>query len=144
MSIALAGGELNPGNSFAYVGAILPLPSRFGDGFVQRYWADRLTYSFDRNGRRVDAEQWGAEVLFGYRKFHDQGWWAAYAGPVYRNIEFSPDFANISHRGGAFRGKIQIEGEQMLSDTWRINGIASYVTGQNNYWVRGPIATWCQ
>jgi cellulose biosynthesis protein BcsS len=138
-SIALAGGELNPGNSFAYVGAIMPLPSRFGDGFVQRYWVDRLTYSFDDNGRKIDAEQWGAEVLLGYRKFHNQGWWAAYVGPAYRNIQFSPNFANISNSGSAFRGKIQLEGEQILSDAWRVNAIASYVTGQHNYWVRGRL-----
>jgi len=138
-SIALAGGELNPGNSFAYVGAILPLSSRFGDGFLQRYWVDRLTYSFDDNGRKIDAEQWGAEVLFGYRKSHSQGWWAAYVGPAYRNIQFSPNVADITNRGSAFRGKIQLEGEQILSDTWRVNAIASYVTGQHNYWVRGRL-----
>ncbi len=138
-SIALAGGELNPGNSFAYVGAILPLSSRFGDGFLQRYWVDRLTYSFDDNGRKINAEQWGAEVLFGYRKPYRQGWWAAYVGPAYRNIQFSPNVANISNRGSAFRGKIQLEGEQILSDTWRVNAIASYVTGQHNYWVRGRL-----
>jgi hypothetical protein len=58
-------------------------------------------------------------------------------GPVYRNIQFSPDDADINNRGDAIRGKIQIEGERILTDTWRVNGIASYVTGQNNYWVRG-------
>ena len=138
-SIALTGAELNPGNSFAYVGAILPLPSRFGDGFVQRYWADRITYSFDRNDRKIDAEQWGVEALLGYRKIYDQGWWTTYVGPVYRNIQFSPNVANIDNSGGAFRGKIQLEGERILSDAWRVNGIASYVTGQNNYWVRGRL-----
>ena len=138
-SIALAGTELNPGNTYAYAGVVLPLPGIFGDGFLQRYWADRLTYSFDSNGRKIDAEQWGAEVLFGYRKPYSQGWWAAYAGPVYRNIQFSPDIANLSNRGGAFRGKIQFEGEYMLSEAWRVNAIASYVTGQHNYWLRGRL-----
>lgn len=138
-SIALTGAELNPGNSFAYAGVILPLSSRFGKGFVQRYWADRLTYSFDQNGRKIEAEQWGVEALLGYRKYNSQGWWAAYVGPVYRNIQFSPNDADISNRGDAFRGKIQIEGERILTDTWRVNGIASYVTGQNNYWVRGRL-----
>lgn len=138
-SIALAGAELNPGNSYAYAGTILPLPSLLGDGFMQRYWVERLTYSFDSNGRKIDAEQWGAEVLFGYRKPYRQGWWAAYAGPVYRHIEFSPDAANLSNRGGVFRGKIQFEGEYILSEAWRVNAIASYVTGQHNYWVRGRL-----
>lgn len=138
-SIALTGAELNPGNTFAYAGAILPLFSRFGGQFVQRYWADRLTYTFDRNGRKIDAEQWGVEALLGYRKYNSQGWWAAYVGPVYRNIQFSPNDEDIDNRGDAFRGKIQLEGERMLTDNWRVNGIASYVTGQNNYWVRGRL-----
>jgi Cellulose biosynthesis protein BcsS len=138
-SIALAGAELNPGNTYGYAGVVLPLPSVLGDGFLQRYWAERLTYSFDSNGRKIDAEQWGAEVLFGYRKPYSQGWWAAYAGPVYRNIQFSPNIANLSNRGGAFRGKIQFEGEYILSEAWRVNAIASYVTGQHNYWLRGRL-----
>lgn len=138
-SIVLAGTELNPGNSYAYAGTILPLSGFLGDGFMQRYWVERLTYSFNSNGRKIDAEQWGAEVLFGYRKPYSQGWWAAYAGPVYRNIQFSPNAANLSNRGGAFRGKIQLEGEYILSETWRVNAIASYVTGQHNYWVRGRL-----
>jgi len=58
---------------------------------------------------------------------------------MYRDTHLSPDDPTSKARGGKVRGKVQLEGETPLSASWRINGNASYVFGQQNYWVRGRL-----
>lgn len=140
--LALAGAETNPGNSAAYAGIVMPLHSRLGrlgNGMVQRLWADHLTYSYDSNGQNIRAEQLGIEGSLGYQKSGPWGSWATFLGTVYRDTQLSPDDPGNRARGGKFHGRIQLEGERILSRDWRANIIASYVTGQNSYWARGRL-----
>ena len=142
--LGMVGGETNTGTTYsaAYVGLIAPIHSRLGglgNGFVQRWWADRLTYSYADNGRDIQAEQLGIEGSLGYQKSGPWGGWAMFAGAVYRDTSFSPDVQNNPARGGFVRGRIQIEGERILNQDWRVNVNANYVTGQNSYWARGRL-----
>lgn len=142
--MALAGGETNTGTTYsaAYAGIIAPIHSRFGglgNGFVQRWWVDRVTYSYDNNGQNTQAEQLGAEGSLGYQKSGPWGSWAMFAGAVYRDTNFSPDAQNNPARGGFVRGRIQVEGERILNQDWRVNINANYVTGQDSYWARGRL-----
>ncbi len=142
--LAMGGGETNAGTTYsaAYAGLIAPIHSRFGrlgNGFVQRWWVDRLTYSYDNNGQNTQAEQLGAEGSLGYQKSGAWGSWAIFAGAVYRDTNFSPDALNNPARGGFVRGRIQIEGERILNQNWRVNLNANYVTGQDSYWARGRL-----
>lgn len=142
--LAMAGGETNAGTTYsaAYAGLIAPIHSRFGglgNGFVQRWWVDRLTYSYDNNGKNTEAEQLGAEGSLGYQKSGAWGSWAFFAGAVYRHTNFSPDAPDNPARSGFVRGRIQVEGERILNPDWRINVNANYVTGQDSYWARGRV-----
>lgn len=139
-SIALGGAEAGADNSYLYAGVVRPLQgSTLGNGVVQRYWVDRTTYRYDGSNGKIDAEAWGVEGALGYQGSHDQTWWGAYAALVYRDTHLSPDDPTSKARGEKFRGKVQVEGETPLSASWRINGNASYVFGQQNYWVRGRL-----
>jgi len=51
---------------------------------VQRYWLDWLTYSYDKNGRPIDAQAAGLEAA-------SQGWAGLYIGGLVRNTALSPD-----------------------------------------------------
>jgi hypothetical protein len=139
-SIALGGAEAGSDNSYLYAGVVRPLQgSTLGNGAVQRYWVDRTTYTYDGGNGKIDAEAWGVEAALGYQGAHDQTWWGTYAALVYRDTHLSPDDPSSRARGGNLRAKVQVEGETPLSASWRINGNASYVFGQQNYWVRGRL-----
>lgn len=139
-SLGLAGAEVSPDSSYVYMGATLPIHgSRLGSGIVQRYWLDRLTYSYKNNGRNIDARAWGAEGALGYQGNPSWGWWGTYFGLLYRDTRLSPDDLGSTSRGGKIRGRFQLEGERDLNDAWRVNGNASYVFGQDSYWIRGRV-----
>ena len=56
----LGGAELSSGNSYAYLGLVAPLTKKddSGSGFVQRYWADWLTYTYNKNAEEIQAQAW--------------------------------------------------------------------------------------
>lgn len=142
--LAMTGSETNTGVTYSatYAGVVMPIHSRLGglgNGIVQRLWVDRLTYSYDSSGQQTQAEQRGIEGSLGYQKSGPWGSWATFAGAVYRDTQLSPDDQGNPARGGKFHGRIQLEGERILSKDWRANVIASYVTGQNSYWARGRL-----
>ncbi|TSA48772.1 MAG: cellulose biosynthesis protein BcsS [Nitrosomonadales bacterium] len=142
--LTMTGGETNTETTYSalYAGMIMPIHSRLGslgNGMVQRLWVDRLTYAYDNGGQQTQAEQRGIEGSLGYQKSGPWGSWATFAGVVYRDTQFTPDALNNPARGGKFHGRIQLEGERILSKDWRANAIANYVTGQNSYWARGRL-----
>ena len=55
---------------------------------------------------------------------------SALAGGLYRDTSLSPDDPGSKARGGHLRLRVQAEGEHRFVDTWVVNGIASYVFGQ--------------
>ncbi len=137
--LALGGFEGGPGNTYSYLGLIQPLHKNLGDSIITRVWLDRLSYTYDKNGDKIHGEALGGEGALGYRNSGAWGWWAAFAGMLYRDTHFSPDDPDSRARGGIFRAKLQLEGERNLSERWRANAIISFVPGQNSYWTRGRV-----
>lgn len=137
--LALGGFEGGPGNTYSYLGLIQPLHKNLGDSIITRVWLDRLSYTYDKGGEKIHGEALGGEGALGYRNSGAWGWWAAFAGLLYRDTHFSPDDPDSRARGGVFRAKLQLEGERNLTDRWRANAIISFVPGQNSYWTRARV-----
>lgn len=123
-----------------YLGGGLVIPfwgdNHLGQGWVQRYWLDTFTYSYDAGGRNIDANVWGAEAMIGYQASRPGLSGAAYFGVRYSNAHLSPDDPNGALRGNQVWPKGQLEGEAKLSDSWRANGIVSYTFVLDGYWTR--------
>lgn len=138
-ALLLGGVEGSPETSYAYVATVLPLPgSKLGSGWVQKYWLDRLTYSYRSGDREIDARAYGAEAALGYQNSWAGGWGAAYLGVRYSDTRLTPDNPDSRVRGGQFGAKVQLEGEQDFTE-WRANGIASYVFASRGYWARARL-----
>jgi hypothetical protein len=141
-SLFLAGGEMSKDGDYVYAAALLPFPgSTLGNGFVHRYWAEWLRYEYlgGPANQSIEAKAPGFEVALGYQKANPTGYFGLYAGGFYRDTELEPDDPSSKARGSHLRLRLQIEGEQRFQDTWVVNGIASYVLGQEGYWVRGRV-----
>jgi hypothetical protein len=136
----LGGAELSSGNSYAYVGLVAPLTKKddSGSGFVQRYWADWLTYTYNKNAEEIQAQAWGAEAAIGYILAGRAGWSGFYVGGVLRDTTTSPEDPENVADGTHLRLKFQLEGE-LTPANWRIAGIAAYITGQQQYWMRARV-----
>jgi len=136
----LAGSELSPDNSYSYAGLLLPaFGGNLGDGFIQRYWVDRLTYRYDSAGRRIDAESLGAEAALGYVTPTANGSLSGMLGVLYRNTDLSPDDPDSAARGSKWRIKAQGESTQRLAGELELGLMASYVFGQKAYWSRARL-----
>ena len=140
--LALAGGEASKDSSYAYAAALLPFPgSTLGNGFVHRYWVEWLRYEYLGGplNEVIEAKAPGAEFALGYQKANPSGYFGLYAGALYRDTELTPDDPSSRARGSHVRLRLQVEGEHRFQDTWVLNGIASYVLGQEGYWLRGRV-----
>jgi hypothetical protein len=139
-SLFLAGAEASADSQYAFIAAIIPFPgSGLGNGWVQRYWLEWLTYEYESHDRVIEAESPGAEAALGYQKSHAGGYYGAYAGIYYRDIELSPDDPTANTRGSQTRFRAQAEAEQAIAVAWRVNGIVSYVFVQESYWGRARL-----
>lgn len=136
--VVLAGAEVSRDSEYAYLGILLPFPGqRLGSGFVQRYWLDYVTYQYDKTpGQTIEAKIGGGEAAFGYQQSNAKSWWGMYLGARYANTRLSPIDLDNEDRGRKLRAKVQLEGETDLGAGWRINGIASHLIGDANYWAR--------
>lgn len=111
-----------------------------GNGFVHRYWAEWLRYEYVGGSNSVtEAKAPGLEAAIGYQKGHANGYFGTYAGIYHRNVSLSPDDPNSEVRGSQTRLRVQFEAEQRFATAWRANGIASYVFGQEGYWLRARL-----
>ena len=119
-------------------GLIIPFwgNNHLGQGWVQRYWLDTFSYTYDAGGRDIDATIFGAEAMVGYQTSRPGLSGAIYFGVRYSNTHLSPDDPNGALRGEQFRPKAQIEGETQLSSSWRANGIVAYTLILDGYWAR--------
>jgi Cellulose biosynthesis protein BcsS len=137
--LALGGFEYSGAGSYAYAGVIMPITKQPSDSrFVQKYWLDWLTYSYDKNGQSIDAKAAGLEAALGYQISGHQGWGGLYIGGLVRNTELSPDDMGNGARGTKLRLKLQADGE-LTPEHWRLAGIASYIVGQNAFWLRARV-----
>jgi hypothetical protein len=138
--LALAGAEYGRDNGYYYAGLLVPFPgSDLGNGLVQRSWVDWLRYEYDNGTRTITAKAPGAAVALGYAKSAEVGSFSVYAGPVYRNTELSPDDPGSDVRGARWGMNLSLQAERSLDESWRANGIASYTTGTDSYWMRGRL-----
>lgn len=134
----LSGAEIGGENSsYGFASVILPLPGNtLGDGFVQRYWVEGLTYSYEKGSTDIDATAGAVEGAIGYQGSSANAWWGAYAGVQLRRTHLDPNDPDNDIEGNHVGLKLQLEGEQTIADTWKFNGNVSYTAGPNAYWSR--------
>lgn len=141
--VALAGVETSRDNQYAYLGAVLPLAGQhLGQGFVQRYWLDYVAYRYEKTPlQEIETRVSAVEAALGYQQSSASGWWGTYLGARYANTRLSPSDPDNDDRGGRLRAKLQFEGETEVGAGWRVNGIASHLVGDVNYWARLRLQT---
>ena len=141
--VALAGVEASRDNQYAYLGTVLPFAGQnLGQGFVQRYWLDYVAYRYEKTPlQEIEARVSAVEAALGYQQSNASGWWGAYLGARYANTRLSPSDPDNDDRGGRLRAKLQLEGETEVGAGWRVNGIASHLVGDANYWARLRLQT---
>jgi hypothetical protein len=141
-SLFITGGEASKDGGYGFAAAIVPFSgSTLGNGFVQRYWVEYLSYEYVGGAANqvIEAKAPGGEVALGYQKANPSGYYGLYAGGMYRDTSLSPDDPGSKARGGHLRLRVQAEGEHRFVDTWVVNGIASYVFDQEAYWLRARV-----
>lgn len=108
---------------------------------MQRYWVEWLRYEYTGGplNQTIEAKAPGGEIALGYQKANPSGYYGFYAGGLYRDTSLSPDDPGSKARGSHLRLRVQAEGEHRFADAWVVNGIASYVFGQEAYWLRARL-----
>ncbi len=142
-SVVLTGLEASRDQQYAYLGAVLPVPgSRLGLGWVQRYWLDYNAYRYEKLPLQyIDTQVTAVEAALGYQQSSASSWWGAYLGARYADTRFEPNDPDNDDGGKQWRAKLQLEGETELGAGWRVNGIASHLLGDANYWARLRLQT---
>ena len=138
--LVLGGAQFATRAPYGYLGTIIALPGqRLGDGWVQRYWVDALRYEYDGGPGRVEAKAWGVEAMLGVQSSTARSHAAGYLGLRAQNTLLSPFDPGNRAEGRRTGLKLQIEGEQAIARSWRVNGIANYSTATYDYWTRGRL-----
>lgn len=133
----LGGFEISTDASYAYAGRVAPFPgSELGNGIVNRLWVDWSAYKYEKNDITYDAGVPGVEMALGYQHVKEDYWWSAFGGVIYHYANISPNDPESNVQGGKFRAKFQLEGEQTISQLWKLSGNASYIFEQDAYWAR--------
>jgi hypothetical protein len=142
-NVVLTGLEASRDQQYAYLGAVLPLSgSQLGQGWVQRYWLDYNAYRYEKLPLQyIDTQVTAVEAALGYQQSSAHSWWGVYLGARYADTRFEPDDPDNADGGKQWRAKLQLEGETELGAGWRINGIASHLLGDANYWARLRLQT---
>ena len=138
-NFAFVGAQTSEHNS-NYVNAGFATPfsgSSLGNGWVFRGAADYLTYSYKSGENTIDAYAYGLNASLGYQWSNQDGWFGFYAGPGYIDTTLSPDDRGNKSRGGQAVAQIQAEGEEKLSNNFKINAITNYTAFDDDaYWGR--------
>jgi hypothetical protein len=136
----LVGGQYGANSSYAFLGAILPLPGNsLGHGFAARVWSDYLTYDYQSAGRKIDASAWGGELAGVYQFSGAWGWSDLSVGARYRDTSFSPDDPANRARGGRLYLTLGADGAYNIDQDWRIRGIATYTSTVTGYFLQPMI-----
>jgi hypothetical protein len=139
-ALILTGGEYGAHSSYAYVGAIVPLPGQaLGSGFGMRLWGDYVGYDYASGPSTVEAAGWGGELAAVYQLSGAWGWSNFSAGVRYRDTELSPDDPNNAARGAKAYLTLQIDGAFNVTSRWRLRGIANYTSTIDGYFVQPAI-----
>lgn len=139
--LMLAGAEISPDASYAYVGRLSPLPgSSFGHGLVNRLWLDWSSYRYKKNNITYEASVPGLEAALGYQHAESSYWWSAFGGLIYNSTSLSPHDPESSSEGSQVRAKVQLEAEKTIDQIWKLSGNGSYILGQEAYWTRARLA----
>jgi Cellulose biosynthesis protein BcsS len=130
-------GEGYTDNYYFGGGLLIPFPhNHLGQGWVQRYWLDTFTYSYEAGTQQIDSSVWGAEAMLGYQASRPGASGAAYLGVRYSDAHLSPDDPGAALRGQQWFPKGQVEGETLVGQTWRANAILAYTFILDGYWTR--------
>ena len=134
-------GEVYQSDYYFGGGLLIPFwgDNHLGQGWVQRYWLDTFSYTYDANGRDIDANVFGADAMIGYQASRPGLSGAVYFGVRYSNAHLSPDDPSGALRGEQFWPKAQVEGEATLSSSLRANAIIAYTTVLDGYWARARL-----
>ncbi|HJV66749.1 MAG TPA: cellulose biosynthesis protein BcsS [Geomonas sp.] len=134
------GGGTSTENYYTYLGVVTPLLDKaFGPGFMQKYKVDFLGYSYPVNNQDITATGVGVEASLGYQFGGEHGWGGGYAGARYSHTWLSPDDPKSEVRGSQLRPLVQLEGERILNEDWKLNGLGSYLFISDAYWARGRV-----
>ena len=119
----IAGAEGGVNSTYAYAGAVVPFSSDDnGNGWAARVTADRVTYSYENGGAKIDGEGRGGEVALVRRWAGDWGWADASVGARYRDTKLSPNDPSNDEQGGHTDVSVQTQGRAHVSDradvTW--------------------------
>ena len=138
--LLLAGADYGGDNAYYYAGLLVPFSgSDLGNGFVQRYWLDWVSYEYETWNHTIKARAPGASVAVGYGNAAERGAWSLYLGPVWRDTDLSPDDPDSDVRGTQWGVNISLQGDRSVAENWRAGGIASFTTGTASYWTRGRL-----
>ena len=138
-SLALTGFESAKNNGYYYVGFLNAFEgSRLGNGYVQRFWADYLTYQYNNGTSDVNAKAPGLAYSLGYQKTTNTQSWGAYLGIQGRKTNLSPDDPGNDSRGNRGSVVIALEGKQKLDDLVAAELMGNYAPN-TGYWGRARI-----
>jgi Cellulose biosynthesis protein BcsS len=139
-TLYLAGAEHGATASYAYAGAILPLPGNtLGSGFGVRLWTDYLAYSYKSGTATIDASAWGGEIAGVYQFSGSWGWTNLSAGARYRDTSLSPNDPGNRARGAHVYATVQLDGGYNIDAAWRARWTAGYTATLNGYFVQPAI-----
>ncbi len=140
-NLLLTGADYGGDNAYYYAGLLVPFSgSDLGNGFVQRYWLDWVSYEYETWNRTIKAQAPGASVAVGYGKTTERGAWRLYLGPVWRDTDLSPDDPDSDIQGTQWGANISLQGNRSITEDWRASGIVSFTTGTESYWTRGRLS----
>jgi len=138
-SLALAGFESAKNNGYYYVGFLNAFEgSRIGNGYVQRFWVDYLTYQYNNGTSDINAKAPGLSYSLGYQKSTDTQSWGAYLGLQGRRTNLTPDDPGNDSRGNQGSLVIALDGRQKIANNLAVEFMGNYAPN-TGYWSRARI-----
>jgi hypothetical protein len=138
-SLALAGFESAKNNGYYYVGFLNAFEgSRIGNGYVQRFWVDYLTYQYNNGTSDINAKAPGLSYSLGYQKSTDTQSWGAYLGLQGRRTNLTPDDPGNDSRGNQSSLVIALDGRQKIVNNLAVEFMGNYAPN-TGYWSRARI-----
>ena len=135
-SLLLGGTQLAPGNSYSYLGAIMPFAgARLGSGWFGTVFANYLTYHYNTTPT-VSVKAPGIQGGLGYA-WQGAAYQLALSGALgYQYFSLHPDLGAGGPVGGIVTFSPQIQASYDFTPMLYASTIASYSFGQRAYWSR--------
>ena len=138
-SLTLTGFESAKNNGYYYLGFLNAFDgSRLGNGFVQRFWADYLTYQYNNGSADINAKAPGLAYSIGFQNTTDMYSWGGYLGIQGRRTNLVPDDPGNDSRGNRGAAVGAIEGRYRLESNLAAELMANYAAN-TGYWSRARI-----